>query len=127
MRDECEALHLARRVLDVRRLALVLILLAACKHEQTANVQRGKTLITQYGCTACHNIPGVQGPRGMVGPPLEHMASRGSIAGKFPNNPDTMARWLQNPQAMDPQNSMPNLKVTPSDSRDMAAFLYTLK
>jgi len=28
---------------------------------------------------------------------------------------------------MDPQNSMPNLKVTPSDSRDMAAFLYTLK
>ena len=62
MRDECEALHLARRVLDVRRLALVLILLAACKHEQTANVQRGKTLITQYGCNACHNIPGVPGP-----------------------------------------------------------------
>ena len=84
-------------------------------------------LMTQYGCTACHNIPGVQGPHGMVGPPLEPMASRGSIAGKFPNNPDTMARWLQNPQAMDPQNSMPNLKVTAPDSRDMAAFLYTLK
>ncbi len=106
---------------------VVLLLLVACKPHETASVQRGKTLITQYGCTACHNIPGVQGPRGMVGPPLEHMASRGYIAGKFPNNPDTMAKWLQNPQAMDPQNAMPNLKVTPADSRDMAAFLYTLK
>ena len=117
MRDECRAL----------RLALVLILLAACKHEQAPSVQRGKALITQYGCNSCHNIPGVQGPRGMVGPSLQHMASRESIDGKFPNNPDTMAKWLQNPQAMDPQNSMPNLKVTPDDSRDMAAFLYTLK
>ena len=103
------------------------LLLTACKPHETANVDRGKILMTQYSCTACHNIPGVQGPRGMVGPPLEHMASRGSIAGKFPNNPDTMARWLQNPQAMDPQNSMPNLKVSAADSRDMAAFLYTLK
>lgn len=105
----------------------LLLILTTCKSHETANVDRGKMLMTQYSCTACHNIPGVQGPPGMVGPPLEHMASRGSIAGKFPNNPDTMARWLQNPQAMDPQNSMPNLNVTPVDSHDMAAFLYTLK
>jgi len=108
-------------------MTIAVLLLASCKAYETANVQHGKTLMTQYGCTACHNIPGVKGPRGMVGPPLDHMASRAYIAGKYPNNPDTMANWLQNPQAMDPQNAMPNLHVTPADSRDMAAFLTTLK
>jgi cytochrome c1 len=38
-----------------------------------------------------------------------------------------MTKWLQNPQAMDPNNAMPNLGVTPDDSRDIAAFLFTLK
>jgi cytochrome c1 len=38
-----------------------------------------------------------------------------------------MMKWLQNPQSMDPQNAMPNLNVTPDDSRDMTAFLYTLR
>ena len=37
------------------------------------------------------------------------------------------AACAQNPQAMDPTNAMPNLGVTPDDSRDMTAFLYTLE
>ena len=108
-------------------LSMTTLLLAACRREPAANAGRGKQLIDQYGCTACHNIPGVPGPKGMVGPPLDHMASRSLIAGKFPNTPQNMTRWLQNPQAMDPQNAMPNLNVTPVDSRDMTAFLSTLK
>ena len=91
------------------------------------DADRGKQLISQYGCTACHNVPGVKGPRGMVGPSLDHMASRTYIAGKFQNSVPNMTKWLQNPQSMDPTNAMPNLGVTPDDSRDMTAFLYTLK
>lgn len=91
------------------------------------DAQRGRQLVDQYGCTACHVIPGVAGPRGMVGPPLDHLASRTYIAGKFPNKPDVLMKWLQNPQGMDPQNAMPNLGISPADSRDIAAFLYTLK
>jgi putative membrane protein len=101
---------------------------ACSKHEASiGDVARGKKLVQQYGCTACHNIPGVKGPRGMVGPPLEHMAGRTYIAGKFQNDVQNMMRWLQNPQSMDPNNAMPNLGVTPDDSRDITAFLYTLK
>jgi putative membrane protein len=97
------------------------------REESSQNVARGKQLVQQYGCTACHNIPGVKGPRGMVGPPLEHIASRTYIAGKFQNNVQNMTKWLQNPQSMDPTNAMPNLGVTPADSRDITAFLFTLK
>jgi cytochrome c1 len=35
-------------------------------------------------------------------------------------------RWLQNPQAIDPQSAMPDLGVKEKDARDIAAFLYTL-
>jgi len=109
------------------------VLLFGCKPPEDrtttggGNADRGKQLIGQYGCTACHIVPGVQGPRGMVGPPLDHIGSRNMIAGKLPNTPENLMRWLQNPQAMDPMNAMPNLGITPKDSQDIAAYLYTLK
>jgi len=115
-------------------LALAIVFLA-CNREQkqsaalatAGNVDRGKAAIERYGCNACHNIPGIPGPKGMVGPPLDHMASRSLIGGKLPNNPDTMIKWLQDPLKYDPQATMPNLGVTPADSRDISAYLYTLK
>ncbi len=104
---------------------MLFLLLAACN--RGSDPQRGKDAIQRYGCTACHVIPGVSGPKGMVGPSLDHMASRSTIAGKFANNPQTMTKWLQNPPAFDPQTSMPDVGVTPADSRDITAYLYTLK
>ena len=117
------------------RIALLTLLLAACNGEQKSHVieetggnpARGKQVVQQYGCTSCHDIPSVTGPRGMVGPPLVHFASRQLIEGKFPNTPDNLVKYLQNPQAADAQNAMPNLGLTADQSRDIAAFLYTLK
>lgn len=112
----------------MKRLAVLLLVLAACKHEKPiGDVDRGKQLMNQYGCGTCHDIPGVDGAHGMVGPPLAKMALRQTIGGKFPNTPDTMIRWLQNPPAMNPVSSMPNLGVTPQDAKDITAFLNTLK
>lgn len=115
--------------------ALLLLALACDRQEKWQNmaqtgggdVTRGRQLIARYGCTSCHQIPGVDGPKGMVGPPLDHMASRQYIAGKFANTPQNMMAWLQNPQSLDPVNAMPNLGVTPADARDMTAFLDTLR
>jgi cytochrome c len=91
------------------------------------NPDHGKQLIQQYGCQACHTIPGVSGPRGVVGPPLDHMALRGYIAGKVANSPANLIKWLQDPQSIDPGNAMPALGVTPADARDIAAYLFTLR
>jgi cytochrome c len=106
---------------------LLLLLLAACKRQETGDPVNGKKLVQQYGCVSCHDIPNVSGPRGTVGPPLTHIASQQFLAGKLQNTPENMMKWLQNPQAIDPANAMPNLGLTPSESRDITAFLYTLK
>ncbi len=119
---------LKRRLLE--RLAIVVLFLVACKPEAPppiGDAAHGKQLVQQYGCTSCHDIPNVSGPKGMVGPPLTHLASRQVIGGKLPNTPENLSKWLQNPQAFDPQNAMPNLGLTPPQANDIAAFLATLK
>jgi cytochrome c len=88
---------------------------------------RGAAAITRYGCAACHTIPGIRGADALVGPSLEHVGSRSYVGGVLPNTPDNVVRWIQNPPQIDPLTAMPNLGVTESDARDIAAFLYTLK
>ena len=113
----------------MKRLLFVTMLTIACakKEPSLAAAARGKEALQRYGCAACHHIPGVEGAMGMVGPPLDHMAARPTIAGKLPNTADNMIRWLESPQALDPANAMPNLNVTEPDARDMTAYLGTLK
>lgn len=88
---------------------------------------RGKAAISRYGCVACHQIPGVSGAQGLVGPPLEGVARRAYIGGVLGNSPENVIRWVQNPQAVDQKTAMPNLGVTDADARDIAAYLYTLR
>ncbi|HYC48633.1 MAG TPA: c-type cytochrome [Burkholderiales bacterium] len=92
-----------------------------------ADPRRGKRALSQYACTMCHVIPGVVGAENPVGPPLERMALRQYIAGMLPNTPENMARWLREPQAVNPRSAMPNLGVSERDAHDMAAYLYTLQ
>lgn len=88
---------------------------------------RGPALIRKYGCSTCHVIPGVRGADGQVGPSLEGIAGRVYLAGRLPNTPDNMQRWIQDPQGIERGNAMPNLGVTERDGRDIAAYLYTLR
>jgi len=84
-------------------------------------------LMRQYGCTACHTIPGVPGANATVGPPLTAMARRSFIAGVLPNTPANMVRWIMNPPAVDSLTAMPYLAVPASAARTMTAYLYTLR
>lgn len=111
------------------------MLLAGCDGEDktivygdgTANIDRGRIALTQYACHACHVIPGVTGSRASVGPPLEGIGKRPLIAGKLPNTPDNMMRWIRHPKQVDPQTAMPDMGVQEQHARDMAAYLSTLK
>ena len=94
---------------------------------RSAAVERGRTALTQFACSACHAIPGVTGSDVHVGPPLAGMARRGLIAGAVPNTTDQMVRWIVDPQSIDPQTTMPNLAVSERDARDIAAYLATLQ
>jgi len=91
------------------------------------DAQRGKLAIARYGCGACHEIEGVTGAHGDVGPSLDGIAERVEIAGKLSNQPDNMIRWIRQPQEVVPGNGMPDLGVDERDGRDIAAYLYTLR
>jgi cytochrome c len=87
----------------------------------------GRTEIRKYGCNTCHEISGVPGARGMIGPPLDDIGQRYYIAGELPNTPDNLILWIEHPRQVEPHTAMPEMGVTEQDSRDIAAYLYTLK
>ena len=89
------------------------------------NSERGQRAFVAYGCGGCHSMRGVPRARGLVGPPLDGIASRSIIGGRLQNTPDNLMRWIADPQAVAPGTAMPRLGVTPADRRDIAAFLYT--
>jgi cytochrome c1 len=89
--------------------------------------ERGKQLIARYGCGSCHTIPGIKGAKALVGPPLMRFGRRSFVGGQLANTPENLARWVQNPQAVEPGTDMPNLGIAPDEARDIAAYLENLQ
>jgi cytochrome c2 len=85
----------------------------------------GAVAIRSLGCGACHAIDGIEGADGRVGPSLHDLEDRLYIAGRLPNTPQNLIRWITSPQAVDPGNLMPDLGVTAAEARDIAAYLTT--
>jgi putative membrane protein len=118
---------------------LLVVLMAACSDEaggalssrQAAQLvggdaDRGRLALRQYGCAACHTIPGVVGADGLVGPPLAGVGGRAYIAGVLTNTPDHLIRWIVDPVGVDPLTAMPMTGVSEREARDIATFLYTV-
>ena len=111
---------------------VVLALIGGCESgarppPPPGDVARGRVLLQQYGCGYCHRIPGVEGARGDVGPPLGDVGRRVYLAGSLPNTPQAMARWIRFPQSYRPGTAMPDLEVKADDAKDMVAYLYRLR
>lgn len=101
----------------------------ACADRPTAlggDPENGRLLLRQFGCGACHEIPGVADARGNVGPSLQRIVRRVYLAGRVPNRPENMLQWIRAPQRFDPHTRMPDLQVSEEHARDMVAYLYTL-
>jgi cytochrome c2 len=91
------------------------------------DAMRGREVVRELECGACHLVPGIRSARGRVGPTLERFAQRPYLAGKWPNDADHLVRWLRDPPAMAPHTAMPALVHDDAAARDVAAFLYTLQ
>jgi cytochrome c len=113
----------------------VLSIFAGCAEDERVfivastggDVESGRALIRRVGCGSCHTIPGIREANGKVAPPLSFFAERTYIAGRVPNTPANLVLWISNPPAVDALTAMPNLGLTEQQSRDVAAYLYTLK
>lgn len=108
-------------------LAVVLCWAQPAAGQSRDSVERGRDLLVQFRCGSCHTIPGVPGSRGQVAPPLEGWKHRSYIAGRLPNRPDVLARWIVAPQALVPGTMMPSMGVSPEQAQAMAAYLFSLE
>lgn len=88
---------------------------------------RGRLIARANGCGGCHDIPGVEGARGAIGPSLEAFGGRRYIAGRLNNEPRNLIVWLRDPHSIDPQTAMPDVGLSEHQARDIAAYLYTLR
>lgn len=117
------------RVSAVSLLSTVLLACAGPEPERTTggDARAGRGAIERYQCGVCHLIPGVADARGVVGPPLTAYARRVYIAGKLPQDPALLARWIQDAPSLAPGTAMPNVGVSEPDARDIVAYLYRLR
>ncbi|MCA0046363.1 c-type cytochrome [Mesorhizobium sp. B283B1A] len=85
--------------------------------------ERAVPAMIRNGCGGCHEIPGVPGARGTVGPSLQGVVERGYI-GASRATPDAMMQWISRARDVDPKTAMPNTNLSPQEARDITAYLY---
>ena len=90
----------------------------------TADPDNGRRVIQRLGCGACHRIDGIGWPQGVLAPRISAMQDRGLIAGRLPNNPETLARFVRDAPSLVPGTPMPAMPMSEQEARDVAAYLY---
>jgi cytochrome c oxidase subunit 2 len=92
-----------------------------------AEARKGASIFQARTCANCHTIAGTESA-GNVGPDLTHVASRETLAsGAIENSPENLKRWIKNPQAIKPGCHMPNLRLSDSELKALAAYLGGLE
>ena len=75
----------------------------------------------------CHAIAGTTAAARKA-PDLTHVASRSTLAaGTLPNDPQSMAAWIRDPQKLKPGANMPAHNVPDDELDALVAYLETLK
>ena len=79
--------------------------------------------IQEFGCGGCHTIAGIRGAKGVVGPPLQQIRER-VFVGSRPNTVENLVEWIVNPKSVNSHTPMPITGISPSQARDVVAYLY---
>jgi cytochrome c oxidase subunit 2 len=92
-----------------------------------AEAVAGGELIQTIACGSCHTIRGTS-LKGTFGPDLTHFGSRSGIAAyTLPNTSQNLLAWLQDPQAIKPECTMPTIPLPLREQQQLVAYLEELK
>jgi mono/diheme cytochrome c family protein len=91
------------------------------------SIARGKKLVSDYGCTACHRINGVNPPESFA-PDLSRIGSKplfqvGFIRGMPETLPDYIAGKIHDPRAFGPALKMPTFSLTDAQVESLTTAL----
>ena len=82
--------------------------------------------VFQSHCAGCHAVRGTEA-EGALGPDLSHLMQRTTIAsGALPNDSQTLAHWIADPQSLKPGSLMPAPQLSGQDLANVHAYLQTL-
>jgi len=109
----------SKRAADARR--------AWAENLTGGSADRALTLIAANGCGGCHQIPGIPGADGDVGPPLAGIADRTYLGGAIANSPQNLSSWIRDARSVDSNTAMPTTGIPLQEARDIAAYLYSLR
>ena len=105
--------------------------LAGCKQPPESRhvpdpetMERGLAAIERAGCGACHEIPGLDWPKGRTGPSLVGFDDIGPIAGSLPNTAENLAAFVRDAPEAKPGSTMPAMPLSEDEARDVAGYLY---
>jgi cytochrome c oxidase subunit 2 len=89
--------------------------------------QAGGLALFASRCGTCHAVRGTEAGAS-VAPDLTHLMSRATIAaGTLPNNPSSLAGWIENPQSLKPGSLMPDQGLSARELNAVTAYLETLR
>jgi cytochrome c oxidase subunit 2 len=93
------------------------------------SVQKGASIFFGHNCVDCHTVRySGSTARGTFGPDLTHLADRKTLASAMvDNDQEWLTRWIENPQAVKPGCLMPSFQFNKEDTRDLVAYLSSLK
>ena len=86
--------------------------------EGTPKLNRGRAMLTRYGCVSCHTISLPDGTRLEATdnpPPLTHIADK--------TTREWIYAWLKDPTSYSSSATMPNFGLSDADASDISAFL----
>ena len=116
------------RKLQIFTTAAALLVVASAPSLAASRTHRAVDAYASGAVTTDRSGAYYYGPQDAQGRVLgEGVADRMYIAGALPNNPDNLIRWIRGPRDINPKTDMPNMSVTESDARDIAAYLLTLR
>jgi cytochrome c2 len=119
------------------RVLVLLVASTACSWFRAVDLERGARLtggnpesgrkkLVQHSCGTCHIISGVPNANGTTGPSLEYWSRRSKFLDNRPNTPENLEQWLEHSSRFKPGTGMPDMDVSPEDSRDMSAYLFSI-
>ncbi|MFZ0687989.1 MAG: c-type cytochrome [Terriglobales bacterium] len=89
--------------------------------------EMGRKRLAMRSCGSCHFIPGVPRAEGKTAPSLAGWYGRHTFLNKaYENTPDNLEKWLDRPSHRKPGTNMPDINLSPQESRDMAAYLFSI-
>jgi len=87
------------------------------------NSEKGKALIKEVGCLACHGVEGLEDESNKIkaysGPYLTGSGSK--------LDPDWLVSWLKKPSHFQPDTIMPSMRLSDQEANDITAYLMSLK